>query len=63
MKKPSLSQAQKLMYASEKGDNFRWVFKLLATCSPRALTVEDLAPIELHTELAELGGLYLLLRP
>ncbi|KAI3613087.1 putative triacylglycerol lipase [Moniliophthora roreri] len=50
-----LTEAQKTMYASEKLMNFRWISKVLASYSPRALTSADIAPANLQVELAEIG--------
>ncbi|KAL0579010.1 NineTeen Complex (NTC) component [Marasmius crinis-equi] len=50
-----LTEEQKMMYASEKLMNFRWISKTLASCSPRVLTGADEAPLHLQTELAEIG--------
>ncbi|KAF9269434.1 alpha/beta-hydrolase [Marasmius fiardii PR-910] len=55
LSKQALSQAQKKMYAAEKMMNFRWISKVLASCSPRILTSVDVAPITLQLELAEIG--------
>ncbi|KAG7094902.1 hypothetical protein E1B28_005709 [Marasmius oreades] len=51
----ALSEAQKKMYAAEQMMNFRWISKVLASCSPRVLTSVDEAPISLQAELAEIG--------
>lgn len=51
----TLTAEQKRMYGLEKLDNFRWVSRLLADCSPRPLTMDDLVPMELELELSELG--------
>jgi hypothetical protein len=43
------------MYAAEKAVNFRWISKILATQSPYTLKAADLASVDLHTELADVG--------
>ncbi|KAF5386473.1 hypothetical protein D9757_005928 [Collybiopsis confluens] len=53
--KTALTQAQKEMYAAEKLMNFRWIAKVLATCSSYTLTTKDMADESLFTELAEIG--------
>ena len=50
-----LSDAQLRFYASETGENFRWVSKLVASRSPYTLTSSDLTSVELQHELSELG--------
>jgi hypothetical protein len=52
---PPLSDAQLRSYASETGENFRWVSKLVASRSPYTFTSSDLASVELQRELSELG--------
>jgi hypothetical protein len=50
-----LTPAQKRMYAHEQLDNFRWIFKLLASQSLHILTSSDLASPELQKALADIG--------
>ncbi|KAJ7591492.1 Alpha/Beta hydrolase protein [Mycena floridula] len=50
-----LTEAQRRMYQSEKLDNFRWIFKLLARRSPRVLTLEDLVSEGKSLRIAEFG--------
>ncbi|KZT30406.1 alpha/beta-hydrolase [Neolentinus lepideus HHB14362 ss-1] len=48
-----LTPAQKHLYATETGVNFRLIAKLVATRSSRILTSDDLVSSELQVELAE----------
>ncbi|KAH9840819.1 Alpha/Beta hydrolase protein [Rhodofomes roseus] len=50
-----LTPTQKLMYASEKLNNFRLISRLCATRSSYTLTANDLAPADLYVVLADLG--------
>jgi hypothetical protein len=43
------------MYGSEKLMNFRWISRMCATKSPRALTADDMVDWDLHLELGSLG--------
>lgn len=51
----TLTVTQRRMYASEKMVNFRWISKILATHSSYTLTAADLASVDLHIGLAEIG--------
>lgn len=53
--KEQLTNEQKLMYASEKMENFRWISRLVASYSPRTLTAADLVSPDLEDEMAEIG--------
>ncbi|KAK7047280.1 hypothetical protein VNI00_006511 [Paramarasmius palmivorus] len=53
--KHALTEAQKIMYASEKATNFRWISKIMASYSPHVLTSSDVAPVNIQSELAEIG--------
>ncbi|KAJ8081874.1 hypothetical protein PM082_007720 [Marasmius tenuissimus] len=53
--KHPLTEEQKRMYASEKLMNFRWISKMLASCSPYVLKSSDVVPVDLQMELAEIG--------
>ncbi|KAJ7468086.1 Alpha/Beta hydrolase protein [Mycena latifolia] len=50
-----LTEEQKLMYASEKLMNFRWISKVMATYSPYTLSSVDLAPVDIQNDLSEIG--------
>jgi hypothetical protein len=43
------------MYSQERMMNFRWISRIMATYSPRTLTLADVASPELALELSELG--------
>ncbi|KAG9010987.1 hypothetical protein FRB93_003437 [Tulasnella sp. JGI-2019a] len=51
----SLTPEQKLMYASEKEENFRWILKIAGSRSSHVLTPKDNAPPELFQELSDIG--------
>ncbi|KAK0452444.1 alpha/beta-hydrolase [Armillaria borealis] len=53
--KYALTEAQRLMYASEKLMNFRWISKVVASYSSYRLSEKDLVPPSLQLELAEIG--------
>lgn len=48
-------RAEKRMYASEKEINFRRLYKLFATTSPRPLTVEDRASQQIASSISALA--------
>jgi hypothetical protein len=50
-----LTEDQKHMYQSERLMNFRWISKVFATHSSYVLSARDVAPYDLHIELAALG--------
>jgi hypothetical protein len=52
---PSLTESQRRLYALEKTENFRWVSTMLAKASDRHLTSQDLAPLDLQTQLSDIG--------
>ena len=49
------SEAQRLMYASESTENFRWAARILARHSSHTLTSSELVSPSLELELSELG--------
>jgi hypothetical protein len=51
----SLSESQRRTYALEKTENFRWVSNMLAKPSPKHLTSNDLAPLDLQMQLSDIG--------
>lgn len=51
----TLTEEQRRVYALEKLNNFRWIFKILAARSSYVLTDADLASPETNAELTELG--------
>ncbi|KAG6812870.1 hypothetical protein H0H92_015798 [Tricholoma furcatifolium] len=50
-----INEEHKKIYALEELENFRWIFKLLATCSSHPLTGADRVSPDLERQLAELG--------
>ncbi|KAG6915511.1 hypothetical protein DXG01_011136 [Tephrocybe rancida] len=55
LKRHATSDEVRRMYASEKLNNFRWIFKILGTRSSYLLTDADRAAPDLVVRLAELG--------
>ncbi|KAG7448764.1 alpha/beta-hydrolase [Guyanagaster necrorhizus] len=53
--KYALTEAQRVMYASEKLVNFRWISKVVASYSSYTLSGKDLVEPSLQLELAEIG--------
>ncbi|SJK98610.1 uncharacterized protein ARMOST_01878 [Armillaria ostoyae] len=53
--KYALTEAQRLIYASEKLMNFRWISKVVASYSSYRLSEKDLVSPSLQLELAEIG--------
>jgi len=53
--KIQLTDEQRQIYAAERLDNFRWIFQLLASSSPRTLTSADLVPENIREELDDIG--------
>lgn len=49
--------ADKLMYASEREENFRWISRLVASQSTYTISDKDRASKAIETELEELGSL------
>ncbi|KAH8814654.1 Alpha/Beta hydrolase protein [Flagelloscypha sp. PMI_526] len=52
--KPSLTEAEKRMYAAESAMNFRWISQLLATHSTRVLGDDDLVDSETQAKLSDI---------
>lgn len=50
-----LTDAHRRMYALEREENFRWIFKLLASRFPYPLTHSAMADTSLQSELASIG--------
>ncbi|KAG8857675.1 hypothetical protein FRB96_005693 [Tulasnella sp. 330] len=51
----TLTPEQKLMYASEKEENFRFILRIAGSRSSYVLTSKDHAPMELLQELSDIG--------